>query len=62
MVLASLDRLHVVDARQLRVPFAGGVGGAHERRAQQRRAGLGHGLTFAVALAKLRDLFSGVSP
>jgi len=45
--------LRVVDLRELGVLFAGGVGGAGQGGAQQRRSGLAHGLALAVGVAGL---------
>ncbi len=56
MVLAAFDHLDVVGAGELGVLAAGVVGGADQRGAQQRRAGLGHGLALAVGVAGLRGL------
>ncbi len=50
---AALGHLLVVDLRELGVLLAGGVGGADERRAQQRGPGLAHRLALAVTLAGL---------
>ena len=60
MVLAAFDHLDVVDPGELGVLFAGVVGGADQGGAQQRRAGLGHGLALAVGVAGLDAL--GVRP
>src|SRR6266487_597000 len=53
VVLAALDHLHVVDAGELGVEVAGGVGGTVKGGAQQPVAGLGDGLALAVAVASL---------
>jgi hypothetical protein len=60
VVFAALDHLHVVDAGELGVLPAGGVGGADHGGAQQRRPGFGYGLSLAVGVAGLDAL--GVSP
>src|SRR5579884_4202957 len=50
---AALDDLDGVEAGELGVEMAGVVGGAEQGGAKQARAGLGHGLAFAVGLAGL---------
>ena len=53
VVLAALDHLHVVEAGELGVLAAGGVGGAVKGGPQQPVAGLGDGLALAVGVAGL---------
>ena len=53
VVLATFDHLDAVDVGELRIEFAGVVGGAHQGGAQQRRAGFGHGLALAVGFPGL---------
>src|SRR5215468_454454 len=56
VVFAAFGHLQVVDAGQLGVLLAGGVGGTDQGGAQQRGSGLGHGLALAVGLAGLGGL------
>lgn len=60
MVLAPLDHLDVVDACELGVLLAGGFGGPHKGRAQQRRARLGHRLALR-SVSPVSEAF-GASP
>ena len=53
MIGAALGHLLVVDPGELGILAAGSVGGAEQRGAQQRRAGLAHRLALAVGVAGL---------